>query len=240
MRKFYAVILSLFTLFYWNTTSNAQAVSGYLFVPSSGTYTALTGTTTSTAVGDDGLENVSIGFNFTFGGVVYTNAVISTNGAIKLINDGTLNFPGSWTNNLSNTYGAAIVAPMWDDNNASGGSVVYVLSGSAPNRKFSVEWINTHMGGVGSTSTPTATFQLTLTETSNAIQFVYGTINPLTQSSIGIGLNDLTSFLSVTPGTPATASSTVAENNITSAANIPGGTTYTFTPPGPWWPVLRK
>jgi hypothetical protein len=125
MRKIYVALLSLFLFFTINTKLNGQAVGTYVFSPSSGTYTALSGTTTSSATGDDGTQNVAIGFNFTFGGVTYTNAVISTNGAIKLVTDGTTGFATSWTNNLSNAYGAAIVAPAWDDNNATGGSVVF-------------------------------------------------------------------------------------------------------------------
>ncbi|KAK6024857.1 hypothetical protein OSTOST_09264, partial [Ostertagia ostertagi] len=129
MRKIYA-LLSLFLIFIVNEKLDAQAVSGYVFAPSAGTYTALTGTTTSTATGDDGTQNVPLGFSFVFGGVAYSNAVISTNGAIKLAVDGTTGFGASWTNALGNAYGAPIIAPAWDDNNASGGSV-YSTDGGA-------------------------------------------------------------------------------------------------------------
>ena len=233
MRKIYVSLLSLFLFLTVNIKLNAQAVGTYVLVPSSGTYTPLAGATTSTAAGDDGTQNVALGFNFVFGGVTYTNAVISTNGAIKLAQDGTTGFATSWTNNLSNTYGAAIVAPAWDDNHSSGGSVAYLATGAVGSRTFSVEWINIHMGGGGSTTTPTATFQLVLTEGTNSIKFVYGTVNPLTSSTISIGLNDLVSFLSVTPGAPATASSGTANNGITSATDLTSGTTYTFLTPPP-------
>ncbi len=233
MRKIYVSFLSLFLFFTFISTLNAQTVGTYVFSPSAGTYTPLAGATTSTATDDDGTQNVAIGFNFVFGGISYTNAVLSTNGAIKLAANGTTGFATGWVNNLSNTYNAAIVAPMWDDNNATGGSVVYLATGTAPNRTFSVEWINIHLGGGGDPTAPTGTFQLTLTESTNTISFVYGTINPLVASTIGIGLNDLTSFLSVTPGTPATASSVTANNGITSAINLVSGTTYNFFPPPP-------
>src|SRR5262245_33933916 len=149
MRKIYFLLLTVFSFLAFATRMNAQAVSGYVFSPSSGTYTALTGTTAGPS-GDDGTLNVPLGFNFVFGGVTYTNAVISTNGAIKLATDGATTFGTSWTNNLSNTYGAAIVGVMWDDNNSTGGTVTYLATGTAPNRTFSVEWTNIHMGGVGS------------------------------------------------------------------------------------------
>lgn len=235
MRKIYIAILSSFIFSLFATVLNAQ-VNTYVFAPSSGTYTALTGTTTSTATGDDGTQNVAIGFNFDLGGVTYTNAIISTNGAIKLAANGTTTFGTSWTNALGNAYGAAIIAPLWDDNNASGGSVVYVTEGTAPNRTFSVEWRNIHLGGGGDGGSPTGTFKVTLTETTNSVAISYGTINTLTASTASIGLNDLVSFISVTPTATPTASSTTANNSISSAANLTSGTTYTFTPPPPCIP----
>jgi hypothetical protein len=150
MRKLY---LSLFAFLF---VFAAQAQVGlYSFSQSAGTYTALSGATTSTATGDDGTQNVSIGFNFNFGGVTYTNAVLSTNGAIKLAPDATTAFATSWTNNLSNTYGAPIVGAIWEDNNATGGSVNYATTGAVGSRVFAVEWNNIHLGGTGSTTTPT-------------------------------------------------------------------------------------
>jgi len=234
MRKIYS-ILSVFFFSLFATSVNAQ-VGTYVFVPSAGTYSSLTGTTTSTATGDDGTQNVALGFNFIFGGVSYSNTVLSTNGAMKLAADGTTTFGSSWVNAMSNTYGAPIIGGIWDDNNASGGSVVYVTSGTAPNRTFSAEWINVHMGGGGSTGTGTATFSITLAETSNIITIRYGTVAAMTSSSAAIGLNDLLSFLSVTPGSPATASSVTANNNISSSTNLTSGTTYTFFPPPPCSP----
>jgi hypothetical protein len=226
MRKLY---LSLFAFLF---VFAAQAQVGlYSFSQSAGTYTALSGATTSTATGDDGTQNVSIGFNFNFGGVTYTNAVLSTNGDIKLAPDATTAFPTSWTNNLSNTYGAPIVGAIWEDNNATGGSVNYATTGAVGSRVFAVEWNNIHLGGTGSTTTPTASFQLRLFEGTNVIQIIYGTLNTFTTVTASIGLNDLTSFLSVTPGSPATASNATANNNITSNTGLTSGVIYTFTPP---------
>ncbi len=235
MRKIYIALLSFFSLCLLSPALNAQ-VNTYVFAPSAGTFTPLTGTTTSTATGDDGVQNVAIGFNFVFGGVTYTNAILSTNGALKLAADGTTGFATSWTNNLSNAYGAAIIAPFWDDNNASGGSIVYTTSGTAPNRVFSAEWRNIHLGGGGSSTAPTGTFQVNLAEGTNFITIVYGTMNAPTAATASIGVNDLVSFLSVTPGAPATYSSATANNNITSVAAIPSGTTYTIFPPPPCVP----
>jgi subtilisin-like proprotein convertase family protein len=229
MRKLYALLFSLFAFI----TSNyaQQSVNNYTFAETSSAYTAISGGTVSTATGDDGTQNLAIGFPFVFGGTAYPNVVITTNGALKLAADGSVTFGSSWVNGLSNTLGFPLIGVIWDDHNQSGGNVVYQLSGSAPNRTFSVEWQNIHIGGGGSSSNPTGTFRVTLFETTNVIQMQYGTINGYTSVSASIGLNDLTNFLSVTPGTPATVSSATANNNISNGTGIVSGTTYTFTPP---------
>lgn len=241
MRKIYVSLTFLLSFFIIVMESHGQSVGTYVFSPSSGTYTALAGATNSTAAGDDGTQGgIPIGFNFNYGGTVYTHIALTTNGFIRLgtsaaitINTGTANYDNS---NFGASTNVPLIAGLWDDNNATGGTIRYVTSGSAPNQVFSVEWQNIHLGGGGSTTTPTGTFQINLFETSNAITVVYGTINALTSSTASIGLNDASSFLSVTPGSPATASPSVTNNNITSAANLTSGTTYTFLPPPPCTP----
>jgi len=234
MRKIYLAFLSLFIMLAWTSQTMGQA-SAYNFAGGAGTYTPLTGGTVFTpADPDDGTINVPLGFNFVFGGITYTNAVISTNGSIKLAADGTTAYGTSWTNNLSNAYGAPIIAPLWDDNNATGATISYLSTGTSPAKTFSVEWLNLHIGGSGSNAAPTATFRITLYENSNIIQFQYGTVNAFGTVTASIGLNDMTSFLSVTPANPAntsTASSTTANNGISSATGLISGTTYLFTPP---------
>lgn len=237
MRKLYIAFLFLLSFTLYNVAAKAQTISTYVFAPATSTFTALTGATASTAVGDDGLQNIPIGFNFSLGGVAYTNVIISTNGVLKLVNDASTTFDTHWTNNLSNTYNAAIIAPLWEDNNATGGTISYLLAGTAPNRTLTVEWNNIHISGTGSPTNPTGSFQAVLFETSNNVRFVYGTINTLTGASISIGLNDLVSFLSVTPAATATASSLTANNTIANATNIPSGTTYNFFPPPPCAPA---
>ncbi|MFM9008401.1 MAG: GEVED domain-containing protein, partial [Bacteroidota bacterium] len=201
--------------------------TAYSFAQSAGTFTALAGGTNSTAAGDDGTElNVPIGFNFNYNGTARTTIGICTNG---LLSFGT--FPGSnWVNNLASN--ALILGPMWDDNHRSTGTISYLTTGTAPNRVFTVEWNQIAIGGGGNASNPKGTFQVKLFEGTDVIQYVYGPISAMTSVSASIGVSgSVGSYISVTPGAPATAS-TIAENTAINVATfLASGTTYTFTPP---------
>ena len=209
---------------------NAQA-GAYSFTQSTEAYTPVVGTN-STAVGDDGIQDmVPIGFTFNFDGVNYTDFSINTNGWIKM---GTTAIGGSgWTNSLSNTAThRPLIAPFWDDNHRNTGSIQYSLSGTAPNRVLEVGWDNVNIGGGGSTSAANfASFKLKLYETTNVIEFIYGpTMAAAGALSASIGLNGASSFLSVTPAATATASSATANDAISSTTDIVGKK-YIFTPP---------
>ena len=236
MKKNYTINmrLSLFLSFFillFGKVITAQ-VSAYSFLQTTEVYVPVTGTV-STATGDDGTQTaIPIGFTFTFGGAPYTTFSITTNGMIRLggaaINNG-------WVNNLNNSAVLSpLIAPLWDDNHRNTGSIQFVVSGVAPNRTLEVGWDNVNLGGTGTTSaTFTASFKIRLYETTNVIDMVYGgslaTAGALTAS---IGLNDLTSFLSVTPAVAATVSSATPNNAISSVTNL-AGIKYVFTPPLP-------
>ena len=133
-------------------TQGYSQVSGYAFSESTEAYTAVAGTT-STATGDDGIQNlVPIGFTFKYDGIDYTDFGISTNGWIKM---GTVAIGGSsWTNSLSNTAThRPLIAPFWDDHNLSTGNIQYVVTGVAPNRVLEVGWDNISISNGGTAST---------------------------------------------------------------------------------------
>lgn len=207
----------------------------YTFVESTDAYSPLGGTN-STATGDDGIQNgIPIGFNFALGGGTYTHFCISTNGWIKLGNASTTIGASSWTNSLGNTAThRPLIAPLWDDGNRNAGAITYSTTGSAPNRVLTVDWNNVNTGGGGSTSaTNLVSFQLRIYETTNIVEFVYGgTLATAGALSASIGLNDMTSFMSVTPGAPSTSSTSTANNSISSLSNVQGKK-YTFSPPPP-------
>ncbi|MBC7948266.1 MAG: fibronectin type III domain-containing protein [Chitinophagaceae bacterium] len=252
MRKIYVAILSLFTLFFWNTKSTAQ-VNLYIFSQSSGTYTPITGgtvvataTDNTTAAGslDDAnytLPAGTIPFTFTFNGIGYTSLVISSNGFLTFgatAPGGTNYTPISG----ATAYAGAIAAFGGDINSifnlgSTTGNIRYEVVGTAPNREFVVQWSN--FRPAFSTSTTSAyvfSFQIRLAETSNAVRIVYGGNLAFVIGSTAvsgtrqIGLRGATNadFNNRTnPATTAfTASTAGLANNATQAYNT------TTNPPG--------
>lgn len=230
MRKFTLFLFTLFTCL----QMNAQ-IGSYSFSQTTETYAQITGTT-STAVGDDGEQNaIPIGFNFNFGGTTHTTFSISTNGIIKLGGDFVDGTDNHWTNSLTNgaQVNKPLIAVFWDDNNLSTGTITYSLTGSSPNQVLSVNWHNTKIGSTGGTGGAAVSAILRLYETTNVIEMVYSSPFTTTNTvSASVGLNDATSFLSVTPAAVATVSSATANNgiNATVMANL-AGKKLIFTPP---------
>jgi hypothetical protein len=226
-------ITLLLTFFLAIATGSYGQAGSYGFSQSTEVYTAVVGTTASTALGDDESQNnIALPFTFVFEGIAYNNFGVNSNGWLKL---GTVAIGGSsWTNNLSNnaTTQRPALAIFWDDNNTGTGTIVYAVTGTAPNRIFEVGWNNVNIGGSGSTSaTSLASFKLRLYETTNIIEYVYGpTMASAGTLTSSIGLNGTATFLSVSPGVTATTSSSTANNAIASTADIVGKK-YIFTPP---------
>ena len=212
------------------TISYNQTVAAYSFAGSTGTYTPITGTA-STAAGDDGTQgSIPIGFNFNYNGASFSTFAINTNGGIQL---GSATFT-TFTNNL--TTNANTIMPLWDDNNATGATIQYATTGTSPNQVLTIQWAGLHIGGSGSSTNPTIDMQVVLYEATGVIEFIYGnTSAALLSTSASIGISGAAgNYLSVTPLSPAntsTASSTAENNSISSEANFPSGTIYTFTPP---------
>ena len=218
----------LFLLLVFNAT--AQSVGSYLFNQSTEIYTPIIGSNSS-AEGDDGIEDaIPIGFNFNFGGSVYTTFSISTNGFIRLGNP-ILN--QSWVNTLSTTNSQSpMIAVCWDDHNRTTGSIQYAVSGTSPSRVLSIGWDSINIGNGGNVSaTQFGSFKMNLRETSGVIEFVYGsTMNLAGGFTASIGLNDLTSFLSISPISATAASSNVTANNNVNSTQFLLGQKFTFTP----------
>ena len=214
---------------------NAQIGDWYSFSESSGTYTEITGGTISTATGDDGEElNVPIGFNFDYVGTTYTTLTIGTNGAVSFTNTNI-----GYTNDLASTTATNLnyIAPLWDDLYAYTTQAVeirYETAGTTPNQTFTVQFKNISWRLAANT----VNFQIVLFEGSNNIVFNYGVNNNISEvrtASIGFNVapGGSNNFISVTPGSPATTSTTVS-NNLISYTEYPGdghSYTFTYTPP---------
>lgn len=214
----------------------AQPANTYSFAASSGTFTPnVGGTLTSIATtADDAISSAfPIGFTFVYEGVSYTQAMASSNGVL-LFGTGRTQ---STVNNLATTTATQRpgVAPLWDDLQCTQG-VNYLLSGTAPNRVLTVEWLN--MEWNFGANAATISFQVKLYETTNQIEIIYrqepAAGNPSGSAGASIGIMGVaaTNFISLgnSSNSPITSTTTSTNNISTKPAT---GQTYTFTPPPP-------
>jgi hypothetical protein len=211
-------------------SNEASGAEGYTFSSVPGAYAEITGGTASTATGDDGFQDISLPFVFTYDSLTFDTARISVNGWLQL--GQTYSGSGS-VNDLANADVRPILAPFWDDlYDDSTSEIHYQLLGTSPDRIFVVQWKAVRWPGSGGSR---QNFQLRLYENGNTIEFIYGSMSSSTNTSASIGLNGASTsygkFLSVTPGSPASVSSIVMNNNITAVSYLSSGTTYQFTPP---------
>ncbi len=224
----------------------AQSTGSYASI-SSGT-TLIAGSTNSTNGTFDESANSGtqqIGFTFYFNGQSYTQFSASTSGVVYL-GTGT---SGSYSNDLTNAPAYPILAPYWQHQHMYNGGtgcsispsvdVVYSLSGTKPNRVLTIDFRTQLCDATGtyywsSCTNPMNRYEVKLFEGSNHIQFIYGQIYTGLSTSASIGVADGASdFISITPGSPATISTTTANNSISMPSNpLSNGTMFEFIPCG--------
>lgn len=199
----------------------------YTFNAITGTYTAITGTPITDILGDDMLSAaIDIGFSFPYGDLSFTQVKVSSNGWVGL---GTALTGSNLSNQLSSTDWFPVLAPLWDDTSLGGGSAAYQLTGTAPNRIFTIQYIDLHWNYSGTT---TYNLQVLMYE-NGKVEFLYGPNSGapnFPSASIGINMSPGGSgwFYSVTPGAVPSASMT-AENSTISEFPA-SGTKYEFIP----------
>ncbi|HEC34122.1 MAG TPA: DUF11 domain-containing protein [Chloroflexi bacterium] len=125
---------------------------------------------TPLGLSDDGETNVTLPFTFNFYGDDSTDLRVGNNGGL-LFNATSGDLP--YTNaSLDTTSVSNLIVPFWDDIDEETGDVYYKTVGTAPHRRFVVEWYDRpHYkfgGGAGN-----ATFELILYERTNNIKFQY-------------------------------------------------------------------
>ena len=123
---------------------------------------------TGTALGlsDDGEANVTLPFMFIVDGQSSSDVRIGNNGGILFA---TTTGDLSFNNATLVAQDPALIAPFWDDIDDNMGDVFWEVLGTAPDRRFIVQWNNrSHFNNVGS-----STFQAILFEGSNEVLFVY-------------------------------------------------------------------
>ncbi len=219
-------------------SSHAQTAASYVFTPVQGTYTELTGGTSVAAIQvDQALSQVPIGFNFSYCGTSYSQALASSNGWLSF----TLNSTNSCSSN-EYTYLTSVVKPglmpLWDDHSGAGGSASYKTEGTAPNRVFTMEWKNWKW--YYNAPAAVISFQVKLYETTNIIEYhyrqeaepVYISTSSYMGATIGIcDAQPTISYLSLnnTSASPTASSTLYTTGIITKPAT---GQIYRFAPPG--------
>ena len=216
-------------------------VANYTFSESAGTYTAIVGTTAIASGWDDTVtaNTIPIGFTFNFNGTNYTTCSINSNGYITF--GATTSANNLFTPISNNTgYAGAISGFGVDltDNNTR--TILYTTTGTAPNRIFTVQWIEARRYW---TSDTYLSFQIKLSETSNKIDIVYGNFSLASnQINVQVGLrgasntdfnnrsfaSNSTWDIATTPGAANNATCRTRNNAYPSS-----GRTFTWTPPTP-------
>jgi hypothetical protein len=127
-------------------------------------------------VGDDVSADIDLPFDFSFYCASYGAVRISTNGFINFLESG-----GADYTNVCLPTGEhfTMIGAFWDDmsTNPMGGitpAIYYQVKGSAPNRRFIIQYQDVRRVGVVDDS---MTFQLILYETTNKILFQYQDLN---------------------------------------------------------------
>ncbi len=145
----------------------------------------------SLSLGDDAFGTADIGFNFTFFGITYTGMSIASNGFIQFVGGtATTSYTPQHFPNAAQPNN--MIAFCWTDlNPGDGGSIYYETQGTAPFRRFIVEYnaVRHYL------SESTVTGQIVIYETSNMIDIISNDI----QSDGG----NMTQGIEDLPGTTA-------------------------------------
>lgn len=225
----------------------AQSVANYSTTFSTtGSLMSMTGSTDIFATGtyrDDvasTVTNFPSGFSFVYMGTVYTQFSVNSNGQFR--------FGGSAIagTNVTPTSSNALLAPMGGDNVIlSSGKVHFLLTGTAPDRQFVVEWLDLRIPYAASPATGTGTqLQIVLNESNGSIEFRYGSVfNNGTSVSRSIfmsnGTSSVTNSKYINLAGPAESNTgTAVSNSLTDNAAVTGlnsaadgsRTVFTFTP----------
>jgi hypothetical protein len=163
----YTSIIPTGTSMTWNTAASSPAVNS----------TWLTDENTSLPT--------TMPFPFVYKGATVAQFRVSVNGFMTLSNAALVTQSGFTTEIGTTTNWKSVIAPFWDDLVISGNPnlvsalqgatapIKYQVDGVSPNRVLTVEWSGME---VFNNAGPNLNFQAKLYETSNNIEFVYGTM----------------------------------------------------------------
>jgi hypothetical protein len=219
-------------------------VDTYQFTPSVGTFVPLPANATNVPVilADDAVSTgLPIGFSFVFDGAASTQTWAGSNGWVSFNPASeSVTFGPLYTNLLDDVTNGdlkPLAAAYWDDLDGRDPSAraSYLTTGTAPNRVFTMEWLNwKRFAGTGIN----LSFQIKLYETSNRLEFIYRPEStPISGASASIGLAGAvagtnTSFLSLDAASVSPVASSTVET--TSISTVPAaGQVYAFAPAPP-------
>ncbi|UPT71162.1 MAG: hypothetical protein M0D53_01745 [Flavobacterium sp. JAD_PAG50586_2] len=207
--------------------TSALRATGFTFSTASGVpLNPMVGATNILSSGNDNNPSsaTNIGFNFNFGGIDYTQFSVSPDGWLLLGGAVAVSQPNNVTTNVQNT---PKLYPFWDDlATGSNGSVNVLVTGTAPNRIFIIEWNVTIPKNVAGAAN--STFQMWLYETTNVIEYHYGTMGVQTSNSISGGYTvSAANYSSITFNSNSASTSVPNDANTTTPSS---GTTYTYAP----------
>jgi len=214
----------------YNIATGANS-RNYSFTAVAGTFTPLVGATPApgiiTTSDDDVSTNITPGFTFNYGGTNYTDLRVSSNGHLIFGTSGT----SSFTNNLATSTSTQRpgLAPLWDDLQCTAG-ISYLVSGTAPNRVLTIEWLDMEWNYASNTAV--VSYQVKLYETTNVIEYVYRQdATAVNSGSASIGLMGTASanFMSLSDSSASPSISTSSSTN-TIGVKPATGQVYRFTP----------
>lgn len=135
-----ATLLSVGLCFYQDGFAQYSTAASYPFTTYTTTYTPISGGNSVSILSDDITQtSIPLGFNFPFCGSSYSQVSVCSNGWLSFANTSTT----SLSNGSSSLSGITpAIMPLWEDLSGSGGSAYYQTTGSAPNRVFTMEWLN--------------------------------------------------------------------------------------------------
>ena len=210
------------------TVTDTDEVLEYFFSSRQGTFTPLTGATAVPSVADDDKLSGSlpVGFDFTFYGTTYSTLKASSNGFLTF---DPAQSDSRFNNLIAGTELTYAIMPFWTDLDGSGAQASYKVTGSSPNRVYTFEWLNFEslVADYGQIS-----FQVSLHETSNMIELVYGpgVLGPESIVSIGIK-GAATDFFSLAGSGTSPMRSSDGEDMIATRPSIGQVYQFALTPP---------
>ncbi|NPA69022.1 MAG: T9SS type A sorting domain-containing protein [Chlorobi bacterium] len=186
----------------------------------------ITGTVISVDSNDGANISLPSGFDFQYDGTAISSVRVNLNGWVEM---GTSHTANAETNSLISTSEVPFLAPFWDDLDSDDQTrIIYAVSGDAPTRVFTIEWLDVLWGG------ERENFQVKLYETSDIIEFWYGAMHTNSSGSASIGINNaglcMNKLISITPAATPIASYNAENSGINSTTNLSEGLVYIFNP----------